>query len=83
MDETGRNPAKVRNLALGLLKLAETTENIFTDRQLTFLRSMVGQAEATLALSPSQRNEGQSPPVGGTTRNARFPANYPTSRSTS
>ena len=57
MDETGRNPAKVRNLALGLLKLAETTENIFTDRQLTFLRSMVGQAEATLALSPSQRKQ--------------------------
>jgi hypothetical protein len=79
MDEIGRNPAKVRNLALGLLKLAETTENIFTDWQLTFLRSMVGQAEATLALSPSQRKQMKDRRLAM----RDFRLTTPTSRSTS
>ena len=46
MRAIGRDAARVRSLILGLLKLAETAENIFTDWELTFLRSLVGQAES-------------------------------------
>ena len=55
MRAIGRDPARVRGLILGLLKLAETAENIFTDWELTFLRSLVGQAETTVGLTKRQR----------------------------
>ena len=53
----GRDPARVRSLTLGLLKLAETAEYIFTDWELTFLRSLVGQAETTVGLTKKQREK--------------------------
>ena len=57
MHAIGRDPARVRSLILGLLKLAETAENIFTDWELTFLRSLVGQAETTVGLTKKQREK--------------------------
>jgi hypothetical protein len=53
----GRDPARARSLALGLLRLAETAENIFTDWELTFLRSLVGQAETMVGLTKKQREK--------------------------
>ena len=53
----GRDPARVRSLILSLLKLAETAENIFTDWELTFLRSLVGQAETTVGLTKKQQKQ--------------------------
>jgi hypothetical protein len=57
MSAIGGDPARVRSLALGLLKLAETAENVFSEWELTFLRSMAEQAEGTLGLSRKQRKE--------------------------
>ena len=57
MRAIGRDPARVRSLTLGLLKLAETAEYIFTDWELTFLRSLVGQAENTVGLTKKQREK--------------------------
>jgi hypothetical protein len=57
MHDIGRDPVRVRNLALSLLKLAETAENIFNEWQLTFLRDRVAQANATLALSRKERKQ--------------------------
>jgi hypothetical protein len=57
MNALGRDPARVRSLTLGLLKLAEAAENIFTDWELTFLRSLVGQAETTVGLTKKQREQ--------------------------
>jgi hypothetical protein len=57
MNAIGRDPARVRSLTLGLLKLAETAEDIFTDWELTFLRSLVGQAETTVGLTKKQREK--------------------------
>jgi hypothetical protein len=47
----------VRSLTLGLLKLAETAENTFTDWELTLLRSLVGQAETTVGLTKRQQKD--------------------------
>ena len=58
MNALGRDPARVRSLTLGLLKLAETAENVFTDWELTFLRSLVGQAETTVGLTKKQKDAG-------------------------
>jgi hypothetical protein len=55
MHEIGRDPARVRNLSLSLLKLAETAENVFSEWELLFLRDRVVQADETLALSRKQR----------------------------
>jgi hypothetical protein len=57
MRAIGRDPARVRSLTLGLLKLAETAEYIFTDWELTFLRSLVGQAETTVGLTKRQQKD--------------------------
>ena len=57
MNALGRDPARVRSLTLGLLKLAETGEYIFTDWELTFLRSLVGLAETTVGLTKKQREK--------------------------
>ena len=57
MNALGRDPARVRSLTLGLLKLAETAEYIFTDWELTFLRSLVGQAETTVGLTKKQQKQ--------------------------
>jgi hypothetical protein len=57
MHAIGRDPARVRSLTLGLLRLAETAENIFTDWELTFLRSLDDQAAATLALTKKERTK--------------------------
>ena len=57
MNALGRDPARVRSLTLGLLKLAETAENIFTEWELTFLRSLVGQAETTVGLTKKQQKQ--------------------------
>jgi len=48
---------RVRSLTFGLLKMAETAEYIFTDWELTFLRSLVGQAENTVGLTKKQREK--------------------------
>jgi hypothetical protein len=58
MRAIGRDPARARNLTLGLLKLAETAENIFTDWELTFLRGLVGLAETTVGLTKKQKDAG-------------------------
>jgi len=57
MHEIGSNPARVRNLALGLLKLAETAENVFSEWELLFLWDRAVQADETLALSRKQREQ--------------------------
>jgi hypothetical protein len=57
MNALGRYPARVRSLALGLLKLAETAEYSFTDWELTFLRSLVGQAETTVGRTKKQQKQ--------------------------
>ena len=57
MRAIGRDPARVRSLTLGLLKLAETAEYIFTDWELTFLRSLVGLAETTVGLTKRQQKD--------------------------
>ena len=57
MHEIGSDPARVRTLALSLLNLAQTAENVFSEWELTFLRSVAEQADATLALSRKQRKQ--------------------------
>jgi len=57
MHEIGSDPGRVRNLALSLLKLAETAKNVFNEWELTFLRDRVEQADATLALSCKERQQ--------------------------
>ena len=46
---------RVRNLALGLLALTKTAENIFNEWELTFLRDIAEQSAAIIALSPKER----------------------------
>jgi GAF domain-containing protein len=55
MHAVSSDPIKVRNLALGLLALTKTAENIFNEWELTFLRDMAERSEAIIALSPKQR----------------------------
>ena len=57
MLEIGSDPARVRNLALSLLKLAETAENIFSEWELQFLKHRVEEASAVLALKPKQKQQ--------------------------
>lgn len=57
MHAISSDPVKVRNLALGLLALTKTAENIFKEWELTFLRDMAEQSEAVMALSPKERKE--------------------------
>jgi GAF domain-containing protein len=51
------DPVKVRNLALGLLALTRTAENIFSEWELTFLRDMAERSAAIIALSPKERKD--------------------------
>jgi hypothetical protein len=57
MHAVSSDPVKVRNLALRLLALAKTAEDIFTEWELTFLRDMAQHAAEIIALSPKQRKE--------------------------
>ena len=57
MHEIGSDPARVRNLARSLLKLAETAENIFSEWELQFLKHRVEEASAVLALKPKQKQQ--------------------------
>ncbi|MET3842246.1 hypothetical protein [Bradyrhizobium sp. OAE829] len=57
MHAVSSDPVKVRNLALGLLALTKTAENIFKEWELTFLRDIAEQSEAVIALSPKERKE--------------------------
>ena len=57
MHAVSSDPVKVRNLALGLLALTKTTENIFKEWELTFLRDIAEQSAAIIALSPKERKE--------------------------
>jgi hypothetical protein len=74
MNAIGRDPTRVRSLTLGLLKLAETAENIFTDWELTFLRSLVGQAETTVGLTKKQREQQKDAGVALAMRDFRLTA---------
>jgi hypothetical protein len=74
MNALGRDPARVRSLTLGLLKLAETAEYIFTDWELTFLRSLVGQAETTVGLTKKQREKQKDAGVAPAMRDFRLTA---------
>jgi hypothetical protein len=74
MNALGRDPARVRSLTLGLLKLAETAEYIFTDWELTFLRSLVGQAETTVGLTKKQREKQKDAGVALAMRDFRLTA---------
>jgi hypothetical protein len=55
MHAIGQDPARVLQLCLGLLKMAEADENIFTDWELHFLRDRADQAAATLGLTKKER----------------------------
>jgi GAF domain-containing protein len=57
MHAVSSDPVRVRNLALGLLALTKTTENIFNEWELTFLRDMAERSAAIIALSPKERKE--------------------------
>jgi hypothetical protein len=74
MNAIGRDPARVRSLTLGLLKLAETAEDIFTDWELTFLRSLVGQAETTVGLTKKQREKQKDAGIALAVRDFRLTA---------
>jgi GAF domain-containing protein len=57
MHAISSDPVRVRNLALGLLALTKTAENIFNEWELTFLRDMADRSAAIIALSPKERKE--------------------------
>jgi GAF domain-containing protein len=57
MHAVSSDPVRVRNLALSLLALAETTENIFSEWELTFLRDIAEQAASIIALTPKERKD--------------------------
>jgi hypothetical protein len=57
MHAVSSDPAKVRNLALGLLALAKTAENVFTEWELTFLKDIAEQSAEVMALSRKERQE--------------------------
>jgi hypothetical protein len=57
MHAVSSDPVGVRNLALGLLALAKTAEDVFTEWELTFLRDIAKQSAETIALSPKERKE--------------------------
>ena len=57
MHAVSSDPVRVRNLALGLLAMAKTAEDIFSEWELTFLRDIAEQSAAIIALSPKERKE--------------------------
>jgi hypothetical protein len=48
---------RVRNLALSLLKLAETEEDVLSAWEIDFLRDIEERYSAILALTPKQKRE--------------------------
>jgi len=57
MDATGRDPVKVRNLALSLLAMARVAEDIFSEWEQTFLADLVEISTETIGLTQKQRKE--------------------------
>lgn len=57
MHAISSDPGRVRNLALSLLALAKTADEVFTEWELTFLRDIAEQSAEIIALSPKQRKE--------------------------
>ena len=57
MHAISSDPARVRNLALSLLALAKTADDVFTEWELTFLRDMAEQSAEIITLSPKERRE--------------------------
>lgn len=57
MHAISSDPARVRNLALSLLALAKTAEDVFTEWELTFLRDIARQSEDVMSLSSKERRE--------------------------
>jgi GAF domain-containing protein len=51
------DPVRVRNLALSLLALTKTAEDIFSEWELTFLQDIAEQSAKVIALSPKERKE--------------------------
>jgi hypothetical protein len=57
MDAVARDPARVLQMCLGLLAMAEVDENIFDEWKLHFLESLAQQAETILGLSRKDRKK--------------------------
>lgn len=57
MHAISSDPVRVRNLALGLLALAKTAENIFSEWELTFLRDIAEQSASIIALTARERKD--------------------------
>jgi GAF domain-containing protein len=57
MHAVSSDPVRVHNLAIGLLAMARTAEDIFREWELTFLRDIAEQSAAIIALSPKERKE--------------------------
>jgi hypothetical protein len=57
MHAVSSDPARVRNLALSLLALAKTAEDVFTEWELTFLRDIAEQSAEVMTLSSKERKE--------------------------
>jgi GAF domain-containing protein len=51
------DPVRVRNLALSLLALTKTAEDIFSEWELTFLQDIAEQSAKVIALRPKERKE--------------------------
>ena len=57
MHAISSDPVRVRNLALSLLALAKTAENIFSEWELTFLRDISDQSASIIALTSKERKD--------------------------
>lgn len=57
MHAVSSDPARARNLALSLLALAKTAEDVFTEWELTFLRDIAEQSAQVMSLSGKGRKE--------------------------
>lgn len=57
MHAVSSDPARVRTLALSLLALAKTAEDVFTEWELTFLRDIAEQSAEVMTLSSKERKE--------------------------
>jgi GAF domain-containing protein len=55
MHAVSSDPVRVRNEALRLLALAKTTDDVFTEWELTFLRDIAEQSASIIALTPKER----------------------------
>lgn len=57
MHAVSSDPVRVRNLALSLLALAKTAEDVFTNWEMTFLRDIAEQSAEVMSLSGKERKE--------------------------